>query len=183
MNNMNRYQNYDMSEMSYRDHVSFCKNAHSKRKREKQTQRGGGRHQGGVCQVMSEWKRRYLHIQERETEIESLSATSSYRQLERNSHWLNSNHHSKCAFYSNWTCSWFVVGYRVRSVWISWRSVWRKPLQVRCVVVTALCESENSALLLSFILTGLFIWAPTSNWQDLDLSNVCFWSDRNKNDQ
>lgn len=102
----------------------------------------------------------------------------SYRQLER-----NSNHHGKCAFYSVWTCSWCVVGYGVRRVWISWRSVWRKPLQVRCVVVTALRESENSALLLSFILTGLFIWVPTSNWQDLDLSNVCFWSDRNQKDQ
>jgi len=77
---------------------------------------------------MCEWKGRFLHIQERETEVETLTATSSYRQLERNAHWLISHHQSKSTFdYLN-------------IVWISWSSVWRKPLQLRCVAVTELCS-------------------------------------------
>lgn len=75
--------------------------------KQRKTERGGGRHQGGVClQMMSEWKRKLLSTHSRETETESLTATSSYRRLDRSSHWLNISQ-SKC-FYSIWTCLWSV---------------------------------------------------------------------------
>ncbi len=62
---MNRYQNWHFWAVTYRDHVRLCEmHIHIEKKRK--TQRGGGRHQGGVClQMMSEWKRKFLHIQEK----------------------------------------------------------------------------------------------------------------------
>lgn len=76
-------------------------------------------------------------------------------------------------FYSIWTCSWCgstpIELLWQGLVWAAYESAEAQSSGQTCCghsSLRSLCESENSALLLSFILTGFFIWAPTSNWQD-----------------
>lgn len=116
------------------------RNAHSYREKEKDSE-GWRKTSGWSLSSNDVWMKTQVSSHSRETETESLTATSSYRRLDRSSHWLNISQ-SKCfLLYLN-----MHLVCMVWCVWISWSSGWCKPLQVRCwvcVVVSALCVSEN----------------------------------------
>lgn len=147
----------DISELSHRDHVRFCE-MHIQREEKRKPQRGGGRLQGGVClQMMSEWKRKFLHIHEKQRQRAWQTAGEKL---------TYSTEATVSAFYSIWTCI-ISVGSRVceSAEAQSGGNLLRSDAET-CVLWLQLCAWARTALVLSFSFSALLIWILTSAWND-----------------